>query len=204
MHDLVDDHASVERLLEEGSIHVKPMSHEESVQILRTAEELFERKVVFDDKVVDDIASMSQGYPYVTQLIGKECVNQLNISRTNFVSKETFKIVLDSIKNGKAFPTLERQYQKAIGDSADRQLLLHILAEQPEENTLFNDEVGRVLLREARSTAQEFNIEYVDQLLPRLLDSKFGPVLARVPERQGIYEFTNPVFRVYVNLRRLT
>jgi hypothetical protein len=162
---------------------------------------LFHNQVRFEEQVTTHISEISQGYPYVTQLIGKECINQLNIIRNDTISDEALGNVLDSIKNGSAFPTLERQYQKAIGDSSDRQLLLHILAEQPEENTLFNDEVGRVLLKSARSTAQEFDIEYVDQLIPRLLDIKFGPVLVRVPERQGIYEFVNPVFRIYIKLR---
>ena len=44
------------------------------------------------------------------------------------------------------------------------------------------------------------DIQYVDQLLPRLLDERYGPVLVRKPENPGIYEFVNPVFRLYVRL----
>lgn len=202
LNDLVTDHASIERLLEEGSIHVRPMSVTETEQIILTAEKLFKEQVIFDPVVIKEIAKISQGYPYLTQLIGKECVNECNKTGIQEVSKNVYYEVLKSIKSGKAFPTLERAYQKAIGDSPGRQLLLHLLAEQPEENTLFNDEIGRVVLKKVRSDATEL-VDNVDQLLPRLLDAKFGPTLVRVPERQGLYEFINPAFRVYVTLRTL-
>ena len=65
-----------------------------------------------------------------------------------------------------------------------------------------DDEVGRVLLKSARKDAEDLDIQYIDQILPRLLDPKYGPVLRRVPEGQGVYEFVNPVLRLYVRLRR--
>lgn len=64
-----------------------------------------------------------------------------------------------------------------------------------------SEEQGRVMLKEARRDAEDLDVQYVDQLLPRLLDRKFGPALRRIPEGQGIYEFENPVFRLYVRLR---
>lgn len=201
LHDIVEDHGSVERLLEEGAIHVKQMSIEESEQIIITAEQLYKGRVIFNFGVSKEIAKLSQGYPYITQLMGKECVSYLNVKGTKTVDDQVFTEVLKTIKSGQAFPTLERQYQRAIGNSPGRQILLHLLAEQPEENTLFNDEVGRVLLKQVRTEAKELEVEHVDQLLPRLLDKNFGPALVRVPERPGLYEFVNPAFRVYVSLR---
>lgn len=114
-----------------------------------------------------------------------------------------FDGVMIDIKSGVAFPTLESSYQKAIGSSPDRQLLLHILAEQPEEEALFNEDVGRIFLKQARKDAGEFDVNFVDQLIPRLLDKKFGPVLRSIPEGRGVYEFINPVFRLYVSLRKI-
>jgi hypothetical protein len=46
-------------------------------------------------------------------------------------------------------------------------------------------------------------VEFVDQLIPRLVEQKYGPVLIRLEDRQGVYEFENPVFRVYTRLRHL-
>jgi hypothetical protein len=111
--------------------------------------------------------------------------------------------VLGDVKAGKAFPTLEQKYQRAIGDSEGRQFLLTLLAEQPEDKTLFNDELGKVVLLKIRGDAEALGVKYVDQLIPRLVDKKFGPALERVSERQGVYEFADPVFRLYVRLRTL-
>ena len=44
--------------------------------------------------------------------------------------------------------------------------------------------------------AADLKIDYVDQLIPRLLDKSYGPVLFRHTERQGTYEFVNPVLRL--------
>jgi hypothetical protein len=82
-------------------------------------------------------------------------------------------------------------------------MLLHILADQPEGTAQIEGDVGRVFLKDARKDANDLKVEFVDQLLPRLLDKKFGPVLRSVPEGRGIYEFVNPVFRLYVRLRNM-
>ena len=202
LSDLVEDHASVERLLEQGALHLQPMDHIESIEILNRAEILFKEKVRFNSDVKTQIAHVAQGYPYFVQLIGKSCVNILNQRNLKIVDMDALNSVMDSIKNGSAFPTLESAYQRAIGNSPERQLLLHILAEQPEDNTFFSEDIGRIYLKKVRKEAFDFDIQYVDQLVPRLLDLKFGPVLSRVPERQGIYEFINPVFKLYVQLRQ--
>lgn len=203
MSGLVTDHASVERLLEEGAIHVQPMSYDETKSIMRTAQNLFHGAIFFEDDVVDHIAQISNGYPYFTQLLGKECVAQCNISNTKIINMEILRKVLSDISCGRAFPTLERQYQRAVGDSAGRKILLHLLASQKEDIAHYNEEIGLVVLREARKDAEDLDIQYIDQLLPRLIDENYGPVLRRIPERQGIYEFVNPILRLYVDLRAM-
>ena len=169
LHDLVEDHASVERLLEQGAMHVKPMPEPEAIAVLDRAEELYEGEFKFEYDVKKRIAAASNGYPYFIQMIGKACVSKAGALGLKNANNIVFDGVMSDIKSGVAFPTLESSYQKAIGNSPDRQLLLHILAEQPEDNTLFNEDVGRVFLKEARKDATDFNIDFVDQLLPRLL-----------------------------------
>lgn len=203
LYELVEDHASIERLLEQGAIPVAPMPEYELNGVFTRAEELFEGKMRFEDSVKKSAVSISQGYPYFAQLLGKACVTKSNEKNSSVVTDEIYKLVLDDIKTGRAFPTLERLYQRAIGNSQDRQLLLHLLAEQPEDHTIFSDDIGRIILRKTRQEAETFNIQYIDQLLPRLLDKNYGPILNRIPEKPGVYEFVNPIFRLYVQLRSL-
>lgn len=201
--DLIEDHASVERLLEQGAIHVKPMPELEAMAVLEKAEELYQGKMKFDADVKREIVKVSQGYPYFVQMIGKSCVTKASQNNSTSVDSDIYQAVMSDIKSGVAFPTLESAYQRAIGTSENRQMLLHLMAEQSEQNTLFHEDVGRVFLKHARKDAEEFDVDYLDQNLPRLLDKNYGPVLRRIPEGQGIYEFNNPVFRLYVRLRAL-
>src|SRR5258708_37822621 len=108
------------------------------------------------------------------------------------------------MKAGRAFPKLESASQLAIGNCKDSHLLLLLLAEQETEQSLFSDESGRIVLKQSRQIAEELNIQFVDQLMPRLVEKRYGPILERVPERQGTYEFVNPVLRQYIKLRQLT
>lgn len=199
LSDLVNDHASVERLIEQGSLFLKPMPVDECRQIVITAEELFDGKVFFTDETPTQIAELSKGYPYFVQLIGKECINVLNEKNVTTVDQAVFDMVLSRLKSGNGFPTLESAYQRAIGNSTGRQTLLHLLAEQEGEEAHFE----RIELREARRYAEDFDIQYIDQLMPRLIDRRYGPVLERSEEEHGIYEFINPVLRQYIKLRTL-
>lgn len=203
LSDLIQDHASVERLIEQGVLPVKPMPIDESKGIITRAAELFKGNIKFAPGISSKIADLGQGYPYFVQLIGKQCVNYANASNTDTINEEIVDKVLEDLRAGKAFPNLEAAYRRAIGDSEGRQLLLHLLAEQSTEQTLFSDEIGRVLLKQSRQVAEEMDVQFIDQLIPRLVDKKFGPVLERVSERQGVYEFVNPVLRQYIRLRSI-
>lgn len=203
LNGLVKDHASVERLLEEGAIHIRPMPPDEARGIIYTANDRFRGTMTFTSEAIERIVALSEGYPYLVQMFGKACVNAANKVQSDVVDEEIIDGVLDEIRSGTAFPTLETQYQRAVGSSEHRQILLHLLADQPEDNAQFNDEVGKVVLKSVRSDAQELGVDYMDQLIPRLVDQNYGPVLIRLEDRPGVYEFTNPVFRVYVKLRKM-
>ena len=199
LNDLIEDHQSVERLIEQGSAHVKPMTFEETKSIFETATFLFDNIVRFDENVVKNIFEISLGYPYFAQLIGKSCIEMANEAGTNEIDDHIFRRVLKKIRQGEAFPSLERKYQRAIGDSDGRALLLTLLA---EEKISIDEIDGGVSLKSIRATAQELEIEFVDQLVPRLIDKKYGPALVRKADQRGAYEFLDPVFRAYVRLRR--
>lgn len=198
---LVHDHGSIERLLEQGSLFVRTMSPSETEAIINKAQELFDNQVTFAQKVKNEIVRFSEGYPYFVQMLGKECVAEANRIDEATVTEDIFNCVLENIRNGRCFPNIESTYQRAIGNSEDRQLLLHLLADQEEERTIFNEDVGRVFLRKVRKDAEDFDIKNLDQNLPRLIEKRYGPILEKIEERPGVYEFTNPIFRLYVRLR---
>ena len=203
LSSLIADHASVGRLIEQGSIFVKPMSESETTKIFETAEWLFDGRVTFENNVVRQIAALSEGYPYFAQLIGKACVSNANIRGTNYIDQSILNVVTEDMKSGRAFPNLETAYQLAIGQSEERALLLTLLAEQVDDRAEYDASLGQIFLSRSRSPAQELGVDYIDQLLPRLIEERYGPVLVKVPETRGSYEFTDPVFRAYVKLRHI-
>jgi hypothetical protein len=89
------------------------------------------------------------------------------------------------------------------GDSIGRKTLLFLLASQPEGDAIFTQEMGKIRLKDVRKDAAEWSVDHIDQLLPRLIDKRYGPVLVKSEERQGLYEFVNPIFRVYCQLKEL-
>lgn len=80
-------------------------------------------------------------------MLGKKCVSEANIADHTIISEDIFNRVLENIRNGNCFPNIESTYQRAKGNSEDRQLLLHLLADQEEERTLFNEDVGGFFLK---------------------------------------------------------
>jgi hypothetical protein len=196
--DLVDDHASVARLMEQGILAVKPMTLAESEGIITKAAELFRGRIRFAPEIAGKIAELGQGYPYFVQLIGKQCVNEVNAAGGDIVDDHIFNLVVEGLKSGKSFPGLEGDYKRAIGGSDGRQVLLHLLAEQATESS-FTDEIGRVILKDSRTVAEAMGVQFVDQVMPRLVEKKFGPVLERID--QGVYEFVDPVLRQYIRHR---
>lgn len=203
LSNLIADHGSVGRLIEQGSIFVKPMSESETIEIFNVAEKLFKNKIKFEEEVVIEIAFLSEGYPYFAQLIGKACVNQANALGTNQIDQSILDAVKDKIRSGRAFPNLESAYQRAIGQSEERALLLTLLAEQKDNRAEYDASLGQLFLVKSRNLALELGVDYMDQLLPRLIEDRYGPVLVKVPDTRGSYEFTDPVFRAYVKLRHI-
>lgn len=200
---LVADHASVGRLIQQGALHVKPMSTQEVRDIFSTAKALFKDRIDFTPSVVDEVAKICEGYPYFAQLIGRACIEYGNRAGTNFIDTKILDAVKADIGSGKAFPTLESDYNRAVGHSEDRAWLLALLAEQSESESIFDVSGNNVRLREVRGIAKDLDVSHIDQNLPRLLEAQYGPVLVKDPNRQGVYEFLDPVFRAYVKLRRI-
>jgi hypothetical protein len=200
---LISDHASVGRLIQQGSLHVQTMEPQEVAEIFSTAQALFKGRVTFNSALVQQVANLCEGYPYFAQLIGKACVEEGNRRGTNDIDMSILDSVVDKIRSGKAFPGLERDYSRAIGHSQDRAWLLALLAEQDENESIFDASGNSVRLKEIRGIAKDLNVDHLDQNLPRLIDPDYGPVLVKDRDRSGVYEFVDPVFRAYVRLRRI-
>ena len=103
LNGLVKDHASVERLLEEGAIHVRSMPSDEARAIIFTANERFSGQMLFDHNSIARIVSLSEGYPYLVQMFGKACVNAANKVEAEVVDVNILESVLNEPAQARRF-----------------------------------------------------------------------------------------------------
>jgi hypothetical protein len=101
--ELISDHKSVGRLIEQGAVSVPPMSADETAEIFRVAEQLYGGLLTFAPEVVTEIARLSEGYPYFAQLFGKACVQEANLRGTNHVEGSILAEILEKIRPAERF-----------------------------------------------------------------------------------------------------
>ncbi len=75
-------------------------------------------------------------------------------------------------------------------------MLLVLLAEQKSDAAHYDEELSRVVLQKTRSAAQGLGIDYIDQLMPRLVEERYGPALVKGSEQRGIYEFADRIMKM--------
>lgn len=120
---------------------------------------------------------------------------------------QTFRNFVDSIVVHQVKKRMKRDGLLIILDEFDvienKEGINSLIKSLTTPQSLFSDEIGRIVLKASRQVAEELDVQFIDQLIPRLVEKRYGPVLERVPERQGTYEFVNPVLRQYIRLRKL-
>jgi len=196
LHDLVEDHASLDRLMEQGIVLMAPMEEDELVAIITRAEQLYYNAITFTPDVKSQIAKFASGYPYIVQMIGRACIRVLNTEKVSIVDDAMLSKVISEVMSGRGIPNLERAYQRAIGNSQQRQTLLHLFAELPNDGA----QARQIKLQSVREASRKEGIANVDQLLPHLMKED-GGVLRRVPSTTPLYEFIDPVLKIYIQRR---
>lgn len=200
LSELVADHASVQRLLgEDGAVKVAPMNIAESMTILNTAEKLYGGSLTIERSVKERVARASSGFPYMVQLLGRALVKIANERGATVLSGDMFAELQRRIASGEAIPTLEQRYKVAVHTSDQRKILLSLLADFALDKDVSGTDLRAVTLVEVRKDAKDLDVDNIDQVVPRLLDARYGPVLKKISN--GTYVFVDPVFCLYVRLR---
>ena len=55
-----------------------------------------------------------------------------------------------------------------------------VIDDQADDRAEYDASLGQVFLSRIRSPAQQLGVDYIDQLLPRLIEERYGPVLVKV------------------------
>lgn len=185
--DLVRDHLSIERQLDEGKLHVPPMSEDELRHIVRRAEEEIDRTITFGEQASEQLVKLSQGQPYLLHLIGKYSLVRAFREKQRIVTPEIITDALNDVANSKA-SFLEDRYLRAIGNSEQRETTLRVFAEGSSETA-----VSTAL---AYPRAKELGVGNPSYYIGDLQKEQYGSEIEKVGEQY--YRFKDPLFRAYV------
>ena len=192
--DLINDHESISRTFSGSTICLHPMSPSELSEIVTNAESSIGNTIHFEMAARLFLTELSQGQPYMVQLVGKEALKIAFNTRQSIVTIEDVQKARSSLIKKSPEPFLEMRYQKAIGQSVYRELVLRSLAEALGLN-------GSIASLDAYKLARSLKVENPGKYAGQLLLDKYGAELAR--EGPHLYRFKDPLFAAFAKIRPL-
>ena len=199
--ELIREHGSVERALVQ--IHMPRMSKEELSEIVTRGMEA--AQMTIGKSAVTQIASLSQGLPHYTHLLGQHAAQSaLDAGRTDVTLADVDRAVKRAID--RAQQSIMDAYQRATTSgrrSMYPQVLLASALASEDEFGFFS--AADVRERLASITGKEQPTASFAQHLDELAQSDRGPVLQkRGAPRRFRYRFVNPLLQPYVVMRGLS
>lgn len=186
-HELVTDHASVDRQLSEGVVRLSPMTNTELREIFTKAQALLGESFVYEADAIDEIVSMANGFPHFVHFIGRE-TGFVTIDRGG--QRVTRANVADAIgqivKTGRA-ARYERTYLNSVRGSANMEIVLRAFANAAGEE-IHTSDVYPLCEGEGMTNVSQ----YVGGLTR-------GKILIKTRDRY--YRFDDELFRTYVKIR---
>jgi len=190
--ELIRDHSSIGRQID--TVPVPLMPKDELAEILRRAEFIVDHAIVFDSDATEEITARSEGFPFFTHLLGREAMHLAFERGSPKVTKQDIKELAALIAKGRLDCIYEHMYHDAVKNSPQREILLKIFAEHPEDEINTEDVYG---------LAKSFDITNPSQLMKQFTspdDPSLAAVLVKVRERY--YRFSDPVFKTFARLRQ--
>jgi hypothetical protein len=191
MEDLIEDHSSISRQI--NNINIKSMPEKELKQIIKLAELKLNNKYKFDDKVVNEIVKEAEGFPYFAHLFGKETLLLAFKRNETIIHLNIYNEVKEKLFSGRMSITQEFKYTDLCRTSAERELILKLFAEV-EDNYILTEEVYK--------QAREFGVEEPSQYMDEFRNINIlNPVL--IESRDGRhYRFSDPILKIYAKKRK--
>jgi Cdc6-like AAA superfamily ATPase len=194
LKDLINDHESTGRIFNGSTVCLEPMSVSELTEIVKNAESIIDCSMRFEMAATLFLAELSQGQPYMVQYVGKEALKLAFHDHRGMVTIQDVQEARKSLLKKSPEPFLEMRYQKAIGQSVNREVVLRSFAEALGLG-------GSVASLDAYRLAKFSNVDNPGRYSRQLLLDKYGAELAKVGTH--LYKFKDPLFAAYVKIRPL-
>lgn len=186
-HELLTDHASVERQLSEGVIRLLPMTTDELREIFTKAQRLLGHRLVYEADAIDEIISMANGFPYFVHFIGREA-GLVAIDRgSQIVACDDVANAIGQIVATKRAARYEHMFLDSVRSSTHMEIVLRAFANAAGEE-IHTGDVYPLCKAEGVTNASQY--------VGGLTRSK-----VLIKTRDAYYRFDDELFRTYVKIR---
>ena len=191
---LLSDHASIERNL--VPVKVSRMGNEDLKQIITKALIILEShnlRFEFDKAAVDLLAKSAAGFPWFVHVLGSEALREAWEKGTTKINRAAITLAINELSDNHFAQQFSDDYQKAVRDSVQREIVLRLFAEWRDED---------IPTSEIYKYARILKVKNPSGCKKDLMDEKHGNVLLKKPgHTRGIVRFRNSMFKRYVNMR---
>jgi Cdc6-like AAA superfamily ATPase len=192
---LLNDHLSLER--KAHPIEVRRMTTGELKAIMTSAtDELREEGVSleFSPEAATLLADRASGFPWFVHVIGQEALLKVASEGKDRIERKDVGDAVARLTRNRFAQQFSDQYQKAVQDSQQRELVLRSFASWKGRDIPTAD-VYRVL-------KTRLGVSNPSIYKGHLLQNSYGRVLLTPPQQpRGLVRFTNEMFKIYVRLR---
>jgi len=192
--ELILNHESIVRQISDGCVEMPPMSALELKGIFINAhKELEPDGFRFSAEAEDWIISIARGHPYYVHLLGKHALLAAAVAKKKEITLEIAKGALADIALKGTARIQETIYQKAIGHSYVRELILKTFA------SVTDDEINTTSVYQQIIAARPMDVSNTSVYVGNLVSEKFGQVIEKTRERH--YRFRDSLFKAYAAAR---
>ena len=192
--ELILNHESIVRQISDGCIEMPPMSSGEQHEIFDKARQVLAADgFSFDVGAQDWIIQVARGHPCYVHLLGKHSLLQAAMTGKRHITAEMAQEALSDIAVKGTARIQEATYQKAIGHSYVRQLILKTFAMVEDE------EINTPKAYPIISARRFMDVSSISVYVGNLGSEKFGSLLEKTRERH--YRFKDSLFRAYAAAR---
>ena len=147
----------------------------------------------FSAEAEDWIISIARGHPYYVHLLGKHALLAAAVAKKKEITLEIAKGALADIALKGTARIQETIYQKAIGHSYVRELILKTFA------SVTDDEINTTSVYQQIIAARPMDVSNTSVYVGNLVSEKFGQVIEKTRERH--YRFRDSLFKAYAAAR---
>lgn len=194
LSNILKDHASLDRIV--IPMNVKRMAPIELRKIIELVEVGLSEvgvNMTFSDEAKGHLSVLADGFPWFVHILGQESLKLALDREQEVVSLNDVEEVVASLSQIRYARNFEDLYQKAVGDSPQRETVIRAFAKWGPKD---------IPTSEVYPICHRLGVANPSMYIKELQTKKCGVIISKAPFREsGVYSFTNAMFRQYIEIR---